>query len=65
MTKKTISEYVRDKANKSGLTAYALSNRAGLDQKVVKRFMDGSNVMSDTLDKLAIALNIYPKTLKG
>ena len=50
---RTMSEHIRQLVDDSGMTRYAISMKTGIDQGTLSRFMAGSGLSLDNLDKLA------------
>lgn len=58
-THNTLSDTLRDAIQSSGMTCYALANKAGLSQSVLSRFTSGERDISlGTAGKLADALGL-------
>jgi transcriptional regulator with XRE-family HTH domain len=58
---KTITEQIRQIAERDGRTAYAIARDAGVNPSQVLRFLDGHGATSPTLDKIAEALDLEVK----
>ena len=58
-THNTLSDRLRDAIQSSGMTCYALANKAGLSQSVLSRFTSGERDISlGTAGKLADVLGL-------
>ena len=56
----TFSDELRDQIDRSGLTAYALGQSAGVDPGVISRFMrEERGLTTATIDRLARALGLH------
>lgn len=57
---RTFTDEIREAVKASGMSRYAICKAIGLDQAVMSRFLHGkSGLGCDTLDKLAVLLNLH------
>jgi hypothetical protein len=54
----TLSAQLRDMIRNRGESAYAVAQQAGVDHRVVGRFLDGKTITLATADRLGAALNL-------
>jgi ribosome-binding protein aMBF1 (putative translation factor) len=55
---RSLTDQLRDAIRASGLTHYALAQRAGMTPTVIDKFMAGKDVRLETADRLAHALRL-------
>ena len=63
------SDQIRKAVERSGLSRYEIGKRTGIAQSVLSRFMAGSGISTETIDKLADVIELRitspPKRRKG
>lgn len=61
----TISQQLRKAIDDSELSRYRIAKMADVEQSVISRFMAGSGLTTESLDRLASALNLELKSKGG
>ena len=63
------SDQIRKAVVRSGLSRYEIGKRTGIAQSVLSRFMAGSGISTETIDKLAdvieLEITTRPRRRKG
>ena len=54
----SFSDEIRKAITKSGLTRYRIAAESGVSEATLSRFMSGSSMTTDSLDKIAAVLRL-------
>ncbi len=64
-----MSDQIRRAIEESGLSRYRIAKATGVDEGILSRFMHGSSMRTDTLDRIAeclgLVLRVDPKARRA
>ena len=60
-----MSDRIRQLIDDSGMSRYRIAKESGLDQAALSRFMQGTGITTESLDKLADSLDLEIRRRKG